>query len=392
MDSEKRVGMKILHIIDSGGLYGAEVMLLQLMCEQKKLGHTPILASIGSKTVTEKPIESEARKQGLQIKSFRMANGLNIIGALKILRFAQEKGVELLHSHGYKGNILLGLLPRGIRRLPLLITVHGWTSTGHLNKMSLYEWLDKKCLARADHVVMVNPLMQKLPSLKRLKTTTVIENGIGLAKTEDQELNLEIITFIKQRTTLVAVGRFSPEKGFNYLLDSLSQLVQQGQDIQLLLLGDGGLRQELTEQAKTLGLLNRVFMPGHVSQVESYLGQCAVFVMPSLTEGLPIALLEAMQTGIPIVASAVGGIPDVLDDGQAGALVPAADPELLANALVTILTDSKYAETLGKRGQLRVKENYSSHTMAEKYLHLYAQLIGHQSVATTVIPKDNHTW
>lgn len=365
--------MKVLHIIDSGGLYGAEVMLLQLMCEQQKLGHTPILASIGSKATGEKPIEVEARKLGLSVEPFRMANGPNFIGALNVLRFAKETGVELLHSHGYKGNILFGLLPRWIRRLPMLITVHGWTSNGRLSKMAVYEWLDKICLSRVDRVVMVNPLMQQLPVLKKLKNTVVIENGIGFEIVTEQRLQPEIITFIKQRPTIVAVGRFSPEKGFNFLLEAVAQLIEQGDDVQLLLLGDGGLRQQLTAQAQNLGLLDRVLMPGHVAQVESYLAQCAVFAMPSLTEGLPIALLEAMRAAVPIVASKVGGIPNVLDYGRAGVLVEAKDVASLVTALQGLLNGSQ-GEDLVRNSQQRVAEKYSSQSMAMKYQDVYRSI------------------
>lgn len=367
--------MVILHIIDSGGLYGAEVMLLQLMCEQQSLGHTPVLASIGSKGLAEKSIEIEAKRLGHQVHPFRMANGPNFIGAISVLRFARTIGAQLLHSHGYKGNILFGLLPRKFRRLPMLSTVHGWTSCGRLTKMAVYEWLDKLSLKRVDRVVMVNPLMQQLPALRRLHNTAVIENGIGAAAEDVDGLNPEIIEFIQRRTTIVAVGRFSPEKGFASLLDAIAHLVESGHDVQLLLLGEGGLRQNLTEQIEALQLSERVLMPGHVAQVERYLSHCAVFAMPSLTEGLPIALLEAMRAGIPVVASNVGGIPDVLDAGRAGVLVPAADTQALVIALAGLLIDHERAEQLVKVARQRLAAKYSSRTMAEKYLDLYTQLI-----------------
>lgn len=380
--------MVILHIIDSGGLYGAEVMLLQLMREQQSLGHTPVLASIGSKGFAEKAIEIEAKRLGLQVQTFRMANGPNFIGAMDILRFARTIGADLLHSHGYKGNILFGLLPRRIRCLPMLSTVHGWTSCGRLTKMAVYEWLDKFSLKRVDRVVMVNPLMQQLPALQRLNNTAVIENGIDSSLGDGAGLKLEILEFIQQRPTIVAVGRFSLEKNFSSLLDAVAQLVEQGHDVQLLLFGEGGLRQQLSEQAAALQLSERILMPGHVAQVEKYLAHCAVFAMPSLTEGLPIALLEAMRAGIPIVASDVGGIPDVLDSGRAGVLVPAADTQALVSVLVGLLTDSERAERLVDGARQRVVEKYSSRTMAIKYLDIYSQLLDDNCVAATVIAGD----
>jgi hypothetical protein len=116
--------MKILHIIDSGGLYGAEVMLLNLVAEQIKLGLDPTIASIGEKHIGEKPLETEALKRGFKLRKFSMYPGPNYPGALKILRFAHGAGIHILHSHGYKGNILFGLMPRKIRNLPLIATIH----------------------------------------------------------------------------------------------------------------------------------------------------------------------------------------------------------------------------------------------------------------------------
>ena len=370
--------MNILHIIDSGGLYGAEVMLLQLMREQQVLGHNPVLASIGGRGIAEKAIEAEAKRLDLRFQTFRMANGPNFLGALDILRFARTINAELLHSHGYKSNILFGLLPSRIRRLPMVSTVHGWTSGGRLTKMAVYEWLDKISLRRVDQVVMVNPLMQQLPALQRLQHTAVIENGIGAPVERAAVLNSDIIKFIHQRTTIVAVGRFSPEKGFGSLLDAVAQLVREGHDVQLLLLGEGGLRQKLIDQASALQLSERVLMPGHVAQVNEYLPLCAVFAMPSLTEGLPIALLEAMHAGVAVVASEVGGIPDVLDYGKAGILVPPADTKSLTSALRRLLTDPERAEASVAMAKTRVTEKYSSRAMAEKYVNLYQQLISPQ--------------
>jgi len=379
--------MKILHIIDSGGLYGAEVMLLQLMRQQQNLGHVPVLASIGNKRVPAKAIETEAKKLGLKVELFRMLNGPNFFGALSILRFAQSIDIDVLHSHGYKSNILLGLLPHRLRKLPLLSTVHGWTSHGRLTKMAVYEWLDKVCLKKIDRVVMVNPLMRQLPALRHLNNTAVIENGIDPVMVDAVELDKEILQYVQQRATIVAVGRLSPEKGFNYLIDAVAQLVRDGHDVQLLLLGEGGLRQELRDQANALRLTKYILMPGYIGNVVNYLSRCTVFAMPSLTEGLPIALLEAMQAGIPVVASQVGGIPDVLDNGRAGTLVSPADVESLAAALSQLLVDGELADKCVKAARQRVTEKYSSRTMAEKYLTIYAQLITEQPSATTVGEK-----
>ena len=174
--------MKILHVIDSGGLYGAEVMLLNLMREQVGLGLEPILASIGDSGVDEKPIEKEAKQKGLSVAVFRFKPGPNVVGASKVLKFAWDEKVDLLHSHGYKGNILFGFLPRAIRRIPMVSTLHGWTWSGGINRMRIYEWLDALSLSFVDRVITVSSAMQNHPRLKNRRglALEVVPNGIPL--------------------------------------------------------------------------------------------------------------------------------------------------------------------------------------------------------------------
>ena len=104
--------MHVMHIIDSGGMYGAEVMLLNLVEEQVRQGLKPVIASIGDKHTGEKPLEIEAHKRNFPVKTFRMHAGPNFIGAWEILNYAKSIDCDLLHSHGYKGNILFGLIPK----------------------------------------------------------------------------------------------------------------------------------------------------------------------------------------------------------------------------------------------------------------------------------------
>lgn len=371
------ISPKPLHIIDSGGLYGAEVMLLSLVEEQLSQGLSPVIASIGTPDIVEKPLEREARKRKLPLECFRFKAGLNFKGALGVLDFAKQQQVNLLHSHGYKGNILFGLLPRRVRKLPIVTTLHGWTSTGGLTKMSIYEWLDAFCLRRVDRVVFVNDLIAGHPRLKCLNKnqTSVIDNGIRCEDSTTATIDPAIEAFIRQRYTIVCVCRFSREKNLKAVLSSVATLITEGCDIQLLLLGDGGYREQLTTQANELKISDRVLMPGHVDQVGAYLKYCQLFAMPSLTEGLPMALLEAMHAGIPIIASQVGGIPDVLLQGRAGSLISPDDQQQLTKQIHRHYHEPQaFAESV-KLARERVADQYSSAAMANSYQQLYQQVL-----------------
>jgi glycosyltransferase involved in cell wall biosynthesis len=370
--------MRVLHIIDSGGIYGAEIMLLHLMEAQVNLGIEPILASIGISGESEKPIEVQARHRGLRVESFRMRPGPNWRGALAIVHFGWCAGVHLFHTHGYKGNILFGLLPKRLRCLPVVSTVHGWTWTGGWGRIGLYEWLDGFSLRFVDRVVLVNDAMMSHPRIKRLRPSriAIIANGIQLtsSKSEDRELRSDIMRFAQQGFSIVAVGRLSPEKGLGTLLKVVADIVRAGEDLRLIFLGQGELLPELEQQARELGIIDRVFFAGYVEYARNYLGYFDLFCMPSLTEGLPMALLEAMAAGIPIIASRVGGIPEVLDQGRAGILVEPASFESLKGAILKVVRQPQAIQKLVEEAQRRVDRMYSSSAMAEGYFTLYQQV------------------
>ena len=160
--------MKILHLHDSGGLYGAEMVILNLVAEQLNMGLEVEIASIGERHIKEKPFETEALKRRLPIVKFRMFPGPNLLGMLKVLRYARQKRFDILHSHGYKGDVAFGIIPRRRRRLSLVSTLHGWTSVNGISKNAVYEWLQRKSLKHMDAAVVVNKAMLSNPRLSNL--------------------------------------------------------------------------------------------------------------------------------------------------------------------------------------------------------------------------------
>jgi len=375
--------MKILHIIDSGGLYGAEVMLLTLVEEQLKLGLHPTICSIGEHNVKEKPLETEARKKGIKVKKFRMRAGPNFLGAWKILKFAQEENFDILHSHGYKANVLFGFMPKKIRKIPMITTLHGWTNTGRNSRMKLYEWLDAKSLAFIDAVVLVNKAMLSNPKLKnsKVKDIKVINNGIAISSNDGQKsesnnnLDANIINFCNKGLIIGSIGRLSEEKGFDYLIDAFHVLLKQNIDVKLVIIGEGRERIKLQEKIDALNLSKKVLLAGYKEKANQYLRFFKIFVLPSLTEGLPITILEAMKAKIPIVATKVGGIPDVLHNGLGGMLIEPKNSESLAFAILHLLNNPDLAQHLTDYSYKEVTSKYTSEIMSAKYLNIYQSVI-----------------
>lgn len=357
-------------------MYGAEKVLVNLVSEQMRMGLHPEIASIGEKGISQKSLEREARRMALPVTLFRMRPGPNLLGAIQLRNHAVRNGFDLYHSHGYKGNILLGTLPTKVRRLPMVSTLHGYTNTGGFNKMRFYEWIDRLLLSRLEGVVLVSPTMWTNPKLSILNKGKchVIENGIDVrleTEAPPEPDNSRVAEFCKDGFIIGAVGRLSPEKGFDYLIEAFSKIVEKRPRTKLLILGEGGMRGVLEEKVRGLELQDRVLMPGYVQDASRYMGFFDVFVLSSVTEGLPMTLLEAMQAGKPVISSRVGGMTDVLHHGENGILVAPADPSALADAIEHICQDEKLFQNLGERARQEVRKKYSVERMAIEYHALY---------------------
>lgn len=398
--------LKILHIIDSGGLYGAEVMLLNLAAEQMAMGLEPVIGSIGEKHIAEKPIETEAVKKGLKVVKFRMLPGPNLPGMLRVLRYAQKNRFDILHSHGYKGDVALGFLPKSFRKTPLVSTLHGWTSTGGFSKNGVYEWLQRKSLKRIDAVVLVNQGMLSNPRLGKLKGVNfhIVNNGIPLAPPTTRPLDHSttrpinhltnqpfdsidqtIPSFCQGGFTIGAIGRLSTEKGFRYLIEAFSLLSKEIPDARLVIIGEGYERELLESLAAKLKISDKALLPGYRPEARKYLPCFSVFVISSLTEGLPITLLEAMEARVHVVATAVGGIPEVLDRGNCGILVPPGDPLHLADGILSIYRKNAENSDVANKAFDQVLKNYSSKSMAQKYAELYGEVCSRYAIHHSTI-------
>jgi glycosyltransferase involved in cell wall biosynthesis len=376
--------LKIFHLIDSGGLYGAETMLLSLMAEQVRLGLVPILGSIGNGEIAEKPVEAEAIRRGFTVRKFRFADGPNVRGAFEILRCCRTERADIIHSHGYKPNILLGFMPGIVRKVPMIATLHGWTGHSGGLKMRLYENLDAWSLRLMDEVVVVSDAMLAHPRLRglgRRGRLRVVHNGIPAARENGAAgLDPSIVDFCNGRYTVGSLGRLSPEKGYDHLIEAMGLLRDEGMDVNLVIIGEGSERGFLEERARELGLEGRVLLPGFREDGRAYLPCFGTFVLSSFTEGLPMTLLEAMQAWVPIVATRVGGIPGVIESGREGILVAPGDARALAEAVAEIRKNKKSSEQMVSNAEAKVRELYSVEQMTNEYVRCYRKAIGSDQV------------
>ena len=377
--------MRILHLIDSSGMYGAEIMLLNLMIEQQTMECSPVLLSMGRPDEQEKQLEIECRNKGLMVRRIRIANNFNIVHNIKLLlQIVVELNIKIVHSHGYKGNILLGLIPGWKRRFPIVCTLHGWTATRKFTKMWLYEKLDKFCIQRFDAMVLVTSgcygkctTIQYSPE-ESLEKVFLVENGIPELSFDADSGKSNQVLKNNHEFLIGAIGRLSPEKGFGYLVDAMVYLLKDNDNYKLIIFGEGGERQHLEKKVSKYGLQGKIVFPGYYDNAYLYLKNFDVFIMPSLTEGLPITLLEAMQAGLPIIASRVGGIPEVIEDGHTGLLVDPKDSNELSQKIAFIRNNPDKGDEIGRRARQVALQKYSSRRMAEEYKKVYSVALGAQ--------------
>jgi glycosyltransferase involved in cell wall biosynthesis len=288
--------------------------------------------------------------------------------------FIRESRIDVIHAHEFDA-IVSGWMLARVTGLPFVATVHG--------KNYYWQRLRRRMAYRA--VSRTAQMVAVSEDLKRFMIdkvgmadhqVKVVYNGVpAMASVSEQEAKtVRAELGISESDRVVgAVGSLYPVKGHRYLVAAMADVLQKAPNTWLLLAGRGELEQELKEEAQRLGIAERVRFLGLRQDVPKLLAVMDVFVLPSLSEGLSIALLEAMRAGRPVVATRVGGNPELVIEGKTGFLVAAEDAPALAQAILKLLEDSNQAKTFGARARRLVEQQYTLDRMADEYLQLYQQ-------------------
>jgi glycosyltransferase involved in cell wall biosynthesis len=292
----------------------------------------------------------------------------------------RESKCNVLLCHGYKANILGRVAARRVG-IPAVAVSRGWT--GENRKVRAYEWLDRRHLKWMDHVVCVSDgQAAKVRRWCRVSETrlTVIRNSARLAafETSDPDARRKLRDFFPNANAsqiVLAAGRFSPEKGFSVLIDAAASFLRSIPSAVVVLFGDGTLRPELEAGIRARGLADRFAVPGFRSDLDSLIAAADVVVLPSFTEGLPNVALEASAAGVPVVATAVGGTPEVIADGETGFLVPPGNPPALAAKVEQLLRNAELRRRFGEAGRSRMRQLFTFEAQAAAYLNLFDTLL-----------------
>jgi glycosyltransferase involved in cell wall biosynthesis len=373
--------MRVVHVIDSGGFYGAEVMLLNLCVEQKKSGIDVEVISIGGLNADTKPIEMKLADSHINVKPWRMRALPDMRESFKILRYCRESNTHAIHSHGYKSNILLGLIPRPLRKIAVVTTVHGYTRQSGFTKLAIYQWLDKICLNWLDAVVIVSPsMMHQVPAKRLEKKLHIISNGIPSSDNIEKESAYDSL-FLPHEFKIATLGRLSHEKNFSLVIDAMPIILEEMPHAKLVIYGEGEQREVLEARIQKLKLDSKVLLPGYLHNTFRFFSDIHLFVNSSTTEGMPISLLEAMRQSCPIVATDIAANRFLLEEFHNPQQLCELNPTSLAKA-VNHYYHSEQSEKLrlSVAYQKAFEEKYSAALMSTKYTELYSRLLAIHSL------------
>ena len=371
--------MRVCHVAMGDLWAGAEVQLLSLMRYLARLPGFECSVIL----FNEGRLAEELRKLpvSLTVISEQTFSPMGI--AYRLAKALLKIRPDVVHTHTYKDSFIGTLVARSLGIPYVVRIVHGLPEPfmGLRNaKMVAYTAADRLMTGWfVDRVVAVSSDIEKvLIGMYGSNRVSCIHNGIDLEAvrvTTSREAFRRKWQIPEDAVVIGTVGRLVPVKGHAILLEATRILQASIGNVALVLVGDGPLRKDLEANAKRLGLEKSVIFAGQQDQSYDFMNMMDVFVLPSLHEGIPMVVLEALALQRPVVATRVGGIPEVIEHGQTGFLAEPSDASSLARLLQRLVEDLPMAVSIGKAGRTRVEEKFTARTMAGKTAELYEQVL-----------------
>jgi glycosyltransferase involved in cell wall biosynthesis len=361
--------IKLAQIVYALCLGGSEVLAWRLARSLNTTGHYACslygIARGG-------PLAELLMADGIPSYAYHRRGGIDVRLIGRLAWHLHRNGVQVVHTH-HLGQLLCGGLAAKLAGAKLVHTEHESHSLMKPRTQSLFRILSRF----ADHITTVSDPVTRflrdqigIPS-RKLQT---IPNGVLVEVFRDaQGLTRERWCWSKEDVVIGCVARLEAEKGHAILLTAFHRLQRRYPRARLLIVGDGSLGPALRAQAAALGIDGAVQFLGARDDIPALLATCDVFVLPSLKEGVPLSILEAMSAGKAVVASAVGSIPHIVSHGETGLLVPPGDAQALEHALASLVEEDPARTHLGQRGQAFVSEHYHFHRTVRAYRQVYEQ-------------------
>ncbi len=365
---------RILHFIGGGELGGAEELLLTLMKHLDKEQYEAQLICL-----CPGPFAELVRQYGFKATEIPMRHKFDLSTIQVIRQYLRENKIDLVHTHGVRANLVARTAARK-EGLPVVTTFH---SVLRYDYDSIFKALLAKYLTIATNkctdkfIAISRAIKQEILQMGVPEDRiTVIHNGLDISKyaePRDPQLMKTELGLDPDKYTVAMIARLHPVKGHQYFLQAAREILNQGLAAQFLIIGEGIYREKIKEWIKELGLDEAVVMPGYYSPIENIYGVCDVLCVPSLMEGLGMVVLEAMHFNVPVAASDIGGIQEIIEDRINGLLVQPRDAKGLADAVVNLLIDKELAQYFREQGQKTLQE-FTLEKMARQIEQTYHSL------------------
>lgn len=354
--------MRILQVIPVLDMAGAETMCQNLSVELHKMGHDVLVICLYTK---ETPLTANLRKNGVPVAFLGKKTGLDIRCFYRLYRVIRKFQPDVVHSHIYAGKYAhLAASAAGVK--VKVYTVHNIAQ----KEATPSDQKINRFLFRRMGVVPValsEEVRQTIVDVYHLnpKEIPIACNGIPMERCNPCS------AYQKTATNYIHVGRFCEVKNHANLIRGFVKAHEQYPTIQLRLYGDGPLRQKMENLVAELQAQDFIHFMGLTDDVYSAMAKADVFILPSIYEGMPMTLIEAMATGLPIITTPVGGIVDMLEDGKEAAFT-GTDPASIAEGISSLVENLALRQTLGQAARIKAKQ-FSAEAMAKKYLEIYSE-------------------
>jgi len=355
----------VLHLTDSLQIGGAQRVLLDLTLALERQGIHSFVCSINNGLVAD-----ELRRNKIEVFITPKKQSGDVKFLWNLYKIIRENHIQVIHSHFLISHIY-GWLVAKLARIPHIMTIHGNVFVLK-HGSSIFPFMARK----ANQVITVSEHLKKmLLAFSLVSNIQVIYNGIDTTAVQSQLIdkgeNKKRIGLHPSNFVIGSVGTLREVKGYNFLIEATEKVYRIFPKTKLVLVGDGPLRSHLEIKAKKLGIQNSVFFLGYRKDVPRFLSAFDVYICSSLMEGVSIALLEAMAASKPVVATNVGGNPEVVKENITGILVPPENSQVLAEAVVSLLNDEDKRSKMGNAGFQRVKEVFSLNKTVRAYEKIY---------------------
>jgi glycosyltransferase involved in cell wall biosynthesis len=359
---------KVIHVLTDTNIGGAGRYLFNLISGWSHSRYELIVVCPGGGE-----LERQLRKMGVNLYTVNGGESSFKVEHVKTLcEIISKQKADIVHTHASLSGRIAGKLLGS----KVVITRHGISRVnkgliGRNMTRFISRVLTDKMIA-ISRAVKINLIETGVPA----HMIQIIYNGIDLSKFESANPILRVQFNIPQSIPVLGmVARLVPEKGCDVALKAMQAVLKEIPEALMVIIGDGPLKQHLEDLCSELNIQDSVVFLGYQEHVENLVADFDVFLMPSITEGLGLALLEAMSLSKPVIASETGGIPEVVKNGISGILVPPGDENALTQATVSVINSEEYARDLGRAAKDTVFRKFSSKHMADKTMDIYDQIL-----------------